>query len=119
MRVSIKHETVRRGLIFKTSFQEVLISVLFSHEELQIIRQRNLLQTKLLDRRPANAKVDDRDDKFALKVCDIINGQTDYFLCANPSAAKRYEETMLDALAQLKLWIDDNAETSEGIVVEF
>jgi len=119
MRVSIKHETVRRGAIFKKTYHEVSLTVLFSHEEIQIIRQRNLLKTKLLDRRPANAKVDDRDSKFEVKVADIINGKTDYFLCATPSDAKRYEEAMLDTLAQLKLWIGDNAETSDGIVVEF
>ena len=119
MRVSIKHQTVRQGFLFKTAFQRVSVTTLFSHEEIQIIRQRNLSETVLLERRPANAKVDDRDDRFALKVSDIINGKTDHFLCANPSAAKRYEEAMLDTLSQLKLWIDDNAETSEGLVVEF
>jgi hypothetical protein len=119
MRVSIKHETVRRGAIFKKTFTEVKVTVLLSHEEIQIVRQRNLMQSKLLDRRPANAKVDDRDDKFELLVKDVINGKTDHFLCANPSAAKRYEESMLDTLSQLKIWISDNAETSEGIVVEF
>lgn len=119
MRVSIKHATVRRGAIFTKTFYEVRVTVLLSHEEIQIVRQRNLLQTKLLDRRPANAKVDDRDSKFELFVKDIINGKTDHFLCATPSDAKRYEEQMLDTLSQLKLWISDNAETSEGIVVEF
>ena len=119
MRVSIKHETVRRGAVFKKTFYEVWVTVLLTHEEIQIVRQRNLLETKLMDRRPANAKVDDRDDKFALVVKGIINGKTDRFLCATPSDAKRYEERMLDTLSQLKLWISDNAETSEGIVVEF
>ncbi|MFO6466250.1 hypothetical protein ACK8OR_17815 [Jannaschia sp. KMU-145] len=118
MRVSIKHETVTRGAIFKKTFYEVRVAVLMSHEELQIIRQRNLLATKLLDRRPANAKVDDRDDKFDLFVKDIINGKEDRFLCPTPSDAKRYEDRMLHTLSQLKLWINDNAETSEGIVVE-
>jgi len=119
MRVSIKHETVRRGAVFKKTFYEVVVTVLLTHEEIQIVRQRNLLETKLLDRRPANAKVDDRDDKFVLLVKHIINGKTDLFLCATPADAKRYEERMLDTLSQLKLWISDNAETSEGIVVEF
>lgn len=119
MRVSIKHGTVRRGAIFKRAFYEVRVTALLTHEEKQIVRQRNLLMTKLMDRRPANAKVDDRDSKFELVVRDIINGKTDRFLCATPSDAKRYEERMLDTLSQLKLWISDNAETSEGIVVEF
>jgi hypothetical protein len=119
MRVSIKHDTVRRGAIFKKTFYEVCVTVLLSHEEIQIVRQRNLLETRLMDRRPANAKVDDRDQKFALYVKHVINGKTDRFLCATPADAKRYEERMLDTLSQLKLWISDNAETSEGIVVEF
>ena len=119
MRVSIKHESVRRGAIFRKTFTEVLVTVLLSHEEIQILRQRNLLQTKLLDRRPATAKVDDRDSKFELRVSDLINGKTDRFLCATPSEAKRYEEQILDTLAQLKLWIGDNAQIGDGIVVEF
>ena len=118
MRISIKHETVRRGLLFKTTFYEVSLTVLFTHEEIQIIRQRKLMQTKLLDRRPATAKVDDRDSKFALNVGDIVNGKTDRFLCATPSASKRYEEMLLDTLKQLKLWISDNAEEAEDFVVE-
>jgi len=119
MRVSIKHDTVRRGAIFKTTFYEVLVTVLLTHEEIQIVRQRNLLATVLMERRPATAKVDDRDDKFVLLVKHVINGKTDRFLCATPADAKRYEERMLETLSQLKLWISDNAETSEGIVVEF
>lgn len=118
MRISIKHNTVRQGLLFKTTYYEVLLTVLFTHEEIQIIRQRKLMQTKLLDRRPATAKVDDRDSKFELKVGDIVNGKTDRFLCATPSAAKRYEEMLLDTLQQLKLWISDNADEADDFVVE-
>jgi len=92
--------------------------VLFTHEELQIIRQRKLLQTKLLDRRPATAKVDDRDSKFELSVGDIVNGKTDRFWCATPSASKIYEERLLDTLQQLKLWISDNADEADDFVVE-
>lgn len=118
MRISIKHETVRQGLVFKTTYYQVALTVLFTHEEIQIIRQRKLMKTKLLDRRPATAKVDDRDTKFELLVGDIINGKTDRFLCSTPSASKRYEEMLLDTLQQLKLWIEDNADEGEDFVVE-
>ena len=53
MRVSIKHETVRRGAVFKKTFYEVWVTVLLTHEEIQIVRQRNLLETKLMDPSPA------------------------------------------------------------------
>lgn len=119
MRVSISHHTIQKGLLFKTTYQEVHLSVALTHEEKQIIRQRNLLKTKLLDRRPATAKVDDRDEKFELRVEHLVDGQTDCFLCANPSQAKIYEDNLLEMLAQMKLWIDDNAETGDRTVVEF
>ncbi len=119
MRVSIDHHTIRRGFLFQRTYYAVLVSVAFSHEEKQIIRQRGLLKTKLLDRRPANAKVDDRDEKFELRVENLMNEKVDRFLCATPSKSKIYEEALLDVLGQMKLWLDDNAETGTRTVVEF
>jgi hypothetical protein len=119
MRVSITHETIRKGFILKTTYYEVQLQVAFTHEEKQIIHQRNLLKTKLMDRRPATAKVDDRDDRFELRVEHLLNGKIDHFLSATPSQSKIYEDHLLDALAQLKLWLDDNAETADRTVVEF
>ncbi len=119
MRVSISHQTVQRGFILKKTYYEVCLVVDFSHEERQIIRGRGLLDTKLLDRRPATAKVDDRDDKFELRVRDLMDGREDRFLCATPSKSKIYEEGLLDVLGQMKLWLEDNAETADRTVVEF
>ena len=119
MRVSIDHHTIRKGLLFKKTFHEVHLSVAFTHEEKQIIRQRGLLKTKLVDRRPANARVDDRDEKFELRVEHLMDGRTDRFLCATPSRSKIYEEDLLTVLNQMKVWLDDNAETGTRTVVEF
>ena len=118
MRVSISHKTVRKGLVLKTTYYEVFLRVAFTHEERQIIRQRNLLKTKLMDRRPANAKNDARDSKFELLVGDLMDERADRFLCATPSQSKIYEEGLLDALAQMKLWLDDNADTAGRTVIE-
>lgn len=118
MRVSIDHYTIRKGLLFKKAYYEVHLTVAFTHEEKQIIRGRGLLQTKLVDRRPANARVDDRDSKFELRVEHLMDGRTDQFLCATPSKAKIYEEDLLSVLEQMKLWLDDNAETGTRTVVE-
>lgn len=119
MRVSISHDTVRRGFILRKTFYEVTLSVALTHEEKQIIRQRSLMKTKLLDRRPANARVDARDEKFELRVEHLVNERVDRFLCATPSKAKIYEEYLLDALQQMKLWLGDNAEVADRTVVEF
>ena len=119
MRVSITHHTIRKGLLFKKTFHEVHLSVAFTHEEKQIIRQRGLLKTKLVDRRPADAKNDARDEKFELRVEHLMDGRTDRFLCATPSKSKIYEEGLLAVMQQMKLWLSDNAETGTRTVVEF
>ena len=119
MRVSIDHETIQKGLLFKRTFYQVSLTVHFTHEEKQTIKQRNLTKTKLVDRRPADAKVDDRDEKFELRVEHLMDGRTDHFLCATPSKSKIYEEQVLAMMEQVKLWIDDNAETGTRRVVEF
>lgn len=119
MRVSISHHTVQKGFILKRTYYEVQLSVAFTHEEKQIIRQRGLLKTKILDRRPADAKNDARDETFELRVEHLMNEQLDRFLCATPSKAKIYEEALLDMLGQMKTWLNDNAETGTRIVVEF
>ena len=119
MRVSISHHTIRKGFLFKKTYHEVQLRVAFTHEEKQIITQRGLLKTKLLDRRPADAKNDARDEKFELLVQDLMDGKTDQFLCATPSKSKIYEEGLLDAMQQMKLWLSDNADTGTSTTVEF
>jgi hypothetical protein len=119
MRVSITHHTIRTGLLFKKTYHEVHLTVAFTHEEKQIIKQRGLLKTKLVDRRPADAKNDARDEKFELRVEHLMDGKTDRFLCATPSKSKIYEEELLAVMQQMKLWLSDNAETGTSTVVEF
>lgn len=118
MRVSIEHHTVQRGWLFKRTFYAVDCTIHFTHEETQIIRGRKLEKSVLLERRPATAKVDDRDEKFTLTVATLQRG-TDRFLAANPGHAKLYQQELLGALEQLKSWLMVNAETGERTVVEF
>jgi hypothetical protein len=119
LRVTVDHHDVRRGWLFRKTFYEVHLTVAFTYEEKQIIRQRRLGETVLLRRRPATAKVDDRDEKFLLRLGDLLDGRTDRFLCPTPSAAKIYEEEVFHMMAQVKLWVTDNAETGNRTVAEF
>jgi len=93
-------------------------SVLSDIQQKQIIRQRRLEKSVLLARRPATAKVDDRDEQFALSVADLVAG-VDRHLCATPGHAKIYQEELLAALEQLKTWVSFNAETGSRTVLEF
>ncbi|WP_254693205.1 hypothetical protein [Sulfitobacter sp. SK011] len=47
-----------------------------------------------------------------------MDGRIDRFLCATPSKSKIYEENLLAVMAQMKTWLDDNAETGTRTVVE-
>ena len=78
-----------------------------------------MLKTKLVDRRPADAKNDARDEKFELRVEHLMDGKLDKFLCATPSKSKIYEEELLAVMQQMKLWLTDNAETGTTTVIEF
>ena len=118
MRVTVTHHIVRRGFILRTTYYEVQLTVFFSHEEKQVIQMRGLADTKLLDRRPATAKVDDRDEKFELRLGHLMDGRTDHFLCATPSKSKVYQEDILGVMEQVKKWIGDNTEMGDKIVVE-
>lgn len=117
MRVSIEHKSVTRGFFFKRTFYAVELTAHFTHEEMQIIRQRKLEEAVLLERRPATAKLDDHDAQYALSVAHLIRG-TDRFLTATPAAAKVYQSELLHALEQLKEWLSANAEIADRIVVE-
>ena len=48
-----------------------------------------------------------------------MDGRTDRFLCATPSKAKIYEEELVRMMAEVKLWVTDNAETGNRTVIEF
>lgn len=118
MRVSIHHETKTIGLLFKKTLYVVVLEVHFTHEEQQIIQSRNLGKALVLARRPATAKVDDRDEKFALLVSRLGRGP-DHHACANPGEAKAYQAQLLLALETLKGWLSLNADEGENTVVEF
>jgi hypothetical protein len=117
MRIEISHHTDRKGLLFKTTYYVVVLNVQFSHEEKHIIAERRLGDAVLLERRPATAKHNERDDGFALTVSGIVKGP-DHFYTANPGDAKAYQAQLLLALEQLKSWVMVNAEGGERIVVE-
>ena len=118
MRIRITHNDVTEGRLFRRTMHEVCVHVDFTHEEKQIIRQRGLMETKILDRRPANARDDDPDEWFELRLRHLVERKPDRFRCATPSEAKIYEETLIDALRMVKLWLGDNADLAEGRVIE-
>lgn len=118
MRIDIRHEEVREGLVFKTTWHDVCVTVDFTHEERQIIQQRNLGSQVLLERAPAGANIDDDPDWYAFKVGHLLERKPDRHRTANPADAKLYESQLLDALQLMKDWLAINAEPGENKVIE-
>ena len=127
MRVQIEHKTETKGLLRKTTFHIVALTVEFSDEEKAIVRERKLERTVILERDvPANvdedkhaergllakvvtAAVKGRDaNHFHLTIGKLLNGVDQYAL-ATPLEAKEYEAELAEVLAKLKAYIMENA----------
>lgn len=131
MRVNIEHGTETKGLIRKTTFHLVALTVEFSEEEKAIIKERKLERDLILERGvPANvneekhesrgllskvvtAAVKGRDaNHFHLTIGKLLNG-TDTYALATPLEAKEYEAELKDKLVTLKGYIVGNAGVEE------
>ncbi|MCB1418703.1 MAG: hypothetical protein KDJ74_06760 [Notoacmeibacter sp.] len=118
MRIAIRHEEVREGLVFKTTFHDVCVTVDFTHEERQIITQRKLGDHVLLERAPAGADMEDDADWYVLKVGHLVERKPDRHRTANPSEAKLYEDRLVAALHSMKAWLTANVDPGGDKVFE-
>lgn len=109
MRIEIKHDEVKRGVVFVKTFYRVTLTVTFSEEEKFIIKQRRLEPYVLLDRdQPADVTKEQLPGKYNLRVGDILKGKDEYVL-RTPLDAKAYAHTLEhEKLPRLKEFIGDN-----------
>lgn len=114
MRVSIRHNEKTTGLIFKKPWVEVIVTVVFSEIETEIIKHRNLLDQIVLPRNwdhLQQAKVDKDPGTWMdrplpnLTIKKLLDGP-DVYTLSNPVSAKLYEDRLTEALKKLKSFID-------------
>lgn len=123
MKVSIDHKEVSHGLVFKTQFTAVVVSVTFSDEEKAIIQQRKLSKYIVLERGPdayLRSKFEVKDPKHLaslggldLSIANLLKGP-DTYECQTPMHAKEYEGKVTEALKTLKGFIMGNAQKEES-----
>src|SRR3569832_2932493 len=126
MKVSIEHKDKASGLLFKTHQVAVSVAVVFSEEELAVIRSRRLRDYVVLERQPDKLRRErigaeamrDNPGMFNLHVRDLVSGRADPFFCDTPIDAKIYEQQLTEALKKLKDFIAGNAETGTSKVFE-
>jgi hypothetical protein len=129
MRVSIEHTEKSQGLIFKKKLYGLSLTVTFSEEEKQVIEDRKLHRTIIIERGPpadvnaekhanrglaakiATAAIKGADaNNFHLTIGKLLKGKDTYFL-DEVVEAKAYEEEVRDSMHKLKSYIT----LSEGI----
>ena len=118
MRISIRHEEIRQGVIFRQVWHDVCVTVDFTREERQIITQRRLSDHVLLERVPAGADGEDNPDWYVLKIGHLFERKPDRHRTANPGEAKLYEARLMAALHGMKDWLEANADPGEDRVIE-
>lgn len=118
MRVKIDHQVDRKGFILKKSFYRVTCQVEFTQVQLHVIQDRYLEDYTVMERVPANARIDDNADWFTLKIRHLLDGKPDHHLCADPVAAKNYEVELVDRLRLLKEFLEGNETMGGSRVIE-
>ena len=118
MRVRLDHQILRKGFILTKPFYQVTVQVDFTEVQQHVIRDRNLQDYVILERVPANARIDDNLDWFTLRIRHLMDGKTDHHLCADPVAAKNYEADLVERLRLLKDFLEGNEELGGFKVIE-
>lgn len=116
MRVSIEHEEEKHGLFRKTTYYTVSLTVDFSEEEKQVIKDSDLGDSLILERPPqANIKDSTQglEDIFHLRIKDLVKGKPDKHTWATPAEAKNYEADLKEVLPKLKEYIEQNSGIEE------
>ena len=118
MRVRIDHQEIRKGFILKKSFYQVSCQVDFTQVQLHVIQDRYLQEYVIMERVPANARIDDDLDWFTLKIKHLLDGKVDHHVCSDPVAAKNYEVDLVDRLRLLKEFLEGNEQMGGSKVIE-
>ena len=118
MRVRIDHQEIRKGFVLKTTFYQVSTRVDFTQVQVHVIEDRTLQDYVILERTPANARVDDDPDWFTLRIKHLMDGKVDHHLCSDPVAAKNYEADLVDRLRLLKDFLEGNEQMGGTRVIE-
>ena len=117
MRVNIEHEEIRKGMLKKKTYHAVKLTVEFSEEEQQIIKQRDLTRTIVMKRDvpvDRNARsFEGHEDVFNLTIYNLLNEKTESYALATPAAAKQYEADLTEALKNLKAYLQENVGVEE------
>ena len=115
MRVTLKHEEVRKGLTFKRHYA-VYVKVEFTEAEKFVIKEQRLGRFVVVERGPPSHIPNGHPDRFHLQVKHLAKG--DKYLCPTLADAKNYEDELISQLELLKRVLDRSEENREDRTFE-
>ena len=134
MKVSINHQEKTTGMLRKTTFHGVEVSVQFSEEERSVIEKRDLKydivlerghsadvsdtkaeakENRGLGRKLLTAAVSGKDANWTDLTINKLMAGPDLFFLKTPLEAKEYEDALKGRLVQLKDYIVGNEGVQE------
>ncbi len=122
MKVTIEHQDVSKGLVFKENLVEVTVAVEFTDEEEAVISKFKLKNYILLKRTPHRSLAKkytptELENLFHLYLRDVIH-QRNSFLFDTPADAKNYDDELRGALKNLKAHLTSDAEVKKSSTFE-
>ena len=116
MKVDIKNVEKTKGMLRKTTYYGVQLTVLFTEEEKAVIKNRNLGNLVILERgQSADQKPEPRLVEmgiFNLTPSTLLDGPNLHWF-ETLGQTKQYIDNLKEALTELKDVIDANKETAE------
>lgn len=108
MKVDIRHEEVKKGLVFKKAYQQVTVQVQFTDEEKKIIKDNGGWNFSIISLNDGYKLVDkDGRAPHVVLVTHLLDGPSKYCLLAK-GEAKTYEALVVERLRELKVWLTNN-----------
>lgn len=117
MKVNFEHSSVTKGMLRKTTYPVVTVTVDFTAEELALIKREKYQDHVITETVPVNARADRNEQIYYCYVKTLMKGSYE-FMCENNVDAKYFEELMLDSLKNLKLHLDGGTEAGESKSIE-
>lgn len=117
MRVSITHDTMTKGLIFKKTFYRVTMECVLNEEEKHIIKQAGIEKKVIIERgTPADREGESFSDDRIYDVTfhRVMSPDAVVHTLNSPAEAKYYAEALEEAMRDAKYYLELTEKELEG-----
>lgn len=118
MRIEIKHGVTTTGILKKTKFFTIEISVALSEEEKFMIKDQQIEEIMVMERQPPHS-MGKTDADWAIRFEHLLSGKIAQTNFVTSVMAKNHAVAVLENFRKAKEFMIDNSKIGETIVAEF